>query len=200
MLSRRLLLSAALALVATSAWADHADLEPEAGADALPAPRRFMMEDAWGNAVTGEDFLGRFVLIYFGYTGCPDVCPTSLSTIADVLAGLGETAGQVAALFVTVDPERDTPELLQDYAAAFDARIIPLRGPQAYTDHMVKAFNARYERHQPDPADPSNYSIDHTASIALLGPDGALVKRYPHGMSAAEISADLSVLIAAMPR
>ncbi len=200
MLTRRLLISSALALVAGAALAEHADLEPEAGADDLPMARRFMMEDAWGNAVTGDDFLGRFVLVYFGYTGCPDVCPTTLSTIAEVLEALGPQAEQLTPLFVTVDPDRDTAILLQDYAAAFDKRIVPLRGPKEYTDHMVRVFNSRYERYTPDPAHPEDYAIDHTASMALLGPEGLLVKRYPHGLSAAEITADLSALIAAAPR
>lgn len=202
MLTRRLLLTSALACAALAARAEHADLEPppEAGAATdMPIARRWMMEDAWGNVHTDEDDLGRFVLIYFGYTGCPDVCPTSLSTLADVLAGIGADANRVTAYFVTVDPEHDTAKLLKDYTAAFDTRIVPLRGPQAYLDHMVHAFNAKYEKHIEDPAHPERYSYDHTASIALVGPDGLLARRYPHGMSAEEIAADLKARIAAAP-
>lgn len=199
---RHLLIATALTLAAlpAAAPAQHADLEPEAAADAAPMVRRFMMEDAWGQARTGDDYLGQFVLIYFGYTGCPDVCPTSLSTIADAMDKLGDKADQVVPLFVTVDPDRDSAKLLQEYAAAFDDRIIPLRGPKEYTDHMVKAFNARYEKHIADPAHPEAYSIDHTASIALLGPDGMLMKRYPHGTSAEDMAADLGALIDAAPK
>ncbi|AOZ69941.1 hypothetical protein LPB142_11905 [Rhodobacter xanthinilyticus] len=202
MLDRRFFLAAGAALVvAGPLFAQHADLEPgpEAATEA-PVPRRYLMEDAWGNALTDEDFLGKFVLIYFGYTGCPDVCPTTLSVIADALAGLDEAqAARVAPLFVTVDPDHDTAKLLQEYTAVFDSRIIPLRGPKAYTDHMVAAFNARYERIVPDPAQPERYSIDHTASVALVGPDGQLIKRYPHGTTGAEMAADLKVQIAAVP-
>lgn len=203
MLTRRLLLSSALTFAAFSAHAQHVDLEPapdQAAPADMPVQRRWMMEDAWGNVHTDEDNIGRFVLIYFGYTGCPDVCPTSLSTLADVLAGIGEDdAKRVQAYFVTVDPAHDTAKLLQDYTAAFDERIVPLRGPQAYLDHMVGAFNARYEKHVPDPAKPEHYSYDHTASIALVGPDSQLATRYPHGMAAEEIAADLKARIAAAP-
>lgn len=202
MLTRRLLLTSTFAFAALAAHAQHVDLDPapEAASGDMPIARRWMMEDAWGNVHTDEDNLGKFVLIYFGYTGCPDVCPTSLSTLADVLAGVGEEdAKRVTAYFVTVDPEHDTAKHLQDYTAAFDARIVPLRGPQAYLDHMVSAFNARYEKHVPDPAKPEYYSYDHTASIALVGPDSQLVTRYPHGMAADEIVADLKARIAAAP-
>lgn len=181
------------------ALAQHADLEPapDPAAPGVEINRRYLMEDAYGNARSNDEFLGRFVLIYFGYTGCPDVCPTTLSTLAEALDDLGAAAEQVVALFVTVDPQRDTAKLLQDYTAMFDDRIVALRGPQAYTDHMVKAFNARYERHIPDPAHPEHYSIDHTASVALVGPDGTLIKRYPHGTTGAEMAADLGQMIAA---
>lgn len=196
MLTRRtMLIAAALtALTAGPLMAQHADLEPEAGTD-TPMQRRFMMEDVYGNVQTNEDFQGRFALIYFGYTGCPDVCPTSLATMADALDLLGDKADGIAPIFVTVDPERDTAKLLRDYTGFFHERIIALRGPKAYTDHMVKAFNARYEIHIPDPAQPDRYSIDHTASIAFLGPDGMLIKRYPHGTTAEAMAKDIAAIM-----
>ncbi len=204
MLTRRLLLLGSVLalplLPATMALADHADLEPAADAPADPMPRRYMMEDLYGNVTTNEDLQGKFVLLYFGYTGCPDVCPTSLSTLADTLDLLGDAAEQVTPVFVTVDPERDTAKLMRDYLAFFDERIIGLRGPKAYTDHMVKAFNARYERHVPDPAQPDRYAIDHTASIAFLDPQGVLIKRYPHGTSAEDIATDMRAIMDATPQ
>ncbi|MEZ5687136.1 MAG: SCO family protein [Paracoccaceae bacterium] len=202
MLTRRVLLaSATLAsflAMPLAALADHADLEPDPGSDAAQEmPRRYMMEDLYGNVITNEDFQGKFVLVYFGYTGCPDVCPTSLSTIADVLERLGEEdAAGVVPLFVSVDPERDTAKLMREYLGFFDERIVGLRGPLAYTDHMVKAFNARYEKHIPNPAQPDVYSMDHTASIAFLDPGGFLIKRYPHGTSAESMAEDMRKIIA----
>jgi protein SCO1/2 len=204
MLTRRLLLLGSVLalplLPATMALADHADLEPAADAPTDPMPRRYMMEDLYGNVTTNEDLQGKFVLLYFGYTGCPDVCPTSLSTLADTLDLLGDAAEQVTPVFVTVDPERDTAKLMRDYLAFFDERIIGLRGPKAYTDHMVKAFNARYEKHVPDPAQPDRYAIDHTASIAFLDPQGVLIKRYPHGTSAEDIATDMRAIMDATPQ
>ncbi|WP_421703349.1 SCO family protein [Aliiroseovarius sp.] len=185
----------AFCLPALPAWAQHADLEPEPGVDDMPQRRRWLMEDTYGNVVKDEDLQGRFVLLYFGYMGCPDVCPTSMSTLADVMEQLGEVADGVTVLFVTVDPDRDTAKRLREYVQFFDERIVGLRGPKAYTDHMVKAFNARYEFHVPDPAKPEDYSVDHTASIAFIGPDGHLIRRFPHGMAAEEISADVKQTI-----
>ncbi|THD74713.1 SCO family protein [Thalassobius vesicularis] len=198
MFNRRLFLTTAFAaLAAPYAWAQHADLEPGA-AEAMndERPRRYMMEDLYGNAVTNEDFQGRFLLVYFGYTGCPDVCPTSLSTMADALELLGEDADKLTPVFVTVDPEQDTAKLLQEYLAFFDKRIVGLRGPKAYTDHMVKVFNARYQKNISDPARPDLYTMDHTASMAFLDPAGMLIKRYPHGVAAEDMAADMRSIMA----
>lgn len=171
------------------------DLGTGAAQGDAPARRRYMMEDTGGAIVKDEDLQGKFVLIYFGYMSCPDVCPTTLSTISEVMQELGDVNDEMAVLFVTVDPERDTGERLSEYLSFFDKRIIGLRGPKPYTDHMVKAFNARYEFYYPDPDDKSNYSVDHTASVAFVGPYGNLIKRFPHGMSAEKITADIRTTI-----
>lgn len=182
---------------ALPAWAQHATLEPDMLADAEPHRRRYLMEDTYGNIVKDEDLQGKFVLVYFGYMGCPDVCPTSLSTLADVMEKLGEDTNDIAVLFVTVDPDRDTARELREYLGFFDKRIIGLRGPKAYTDHMVKAFNARYEFHIEDPDKPEDYSVDHTASIAFVDPGGRLIKRFPHGMHPEKITAYIQAAIRA---
>lgn len=171
------------------------DLGADTAQDEAPVRRRYMMEDTRGAVVKDEDFQGKFVLIYFGYMSCPDVCPTTLSTLSDVMQEMGEEADNVAVLFVTVDPDRDTNKDLREYLSAFDDRMIGLRGPKPYTDHMVKTFNARYEFYYPDPEDKTEYSVDHTASVALVGPDGNLIKRYPHGMSSAKITSDIQDII-----
>jgi len=188
---------AALALAGAMPVAaqQHTDLGVEEPATP-PVQRRFLMEDTYGNVVTNEDVQGYFVLIYFGYTACPDVCPTTLAVVAEAVAELGpEVAEQVKVLFVTVDPDRDTSKLLREYVGYFDEKIIALRGPKAYTDHMVKTFNARYEFHVPDPAEPEVYSVDHTASVAMIGPDGSLIKRYPHGTTTDAMAKDLNKII-----
>lgn len=202
MIDRRFFVAGALAMTvaALPAQAQHQDLGLTEDATAEEVPRRWMMEDTYGNVVTNEDMQGRFTLIYFGYTGCPDVCPTTLSVIAEAMDALGDQADKVAPLFVTVDPERDTAQLLRDYTGFMHPAIMGLRGPKAYTDHMVKAFNARYEVHVPDPEHPDRYAIDHTASVALMDPGGFLIKRYPHGTTADEMAADLLGILAEVPQ
>lgn len=202
MFNRRMFLTSAVALASAGmgslpALAQHAILGEENTEGEAPVRRRYLMEDAYGNIVKDEDLQGRFVLIYFGYMSCPDVCPTTLSTISDVMRDLGDLTDGLTVLFVTVDPERDTALLLREYIAFFDDRIIALRGPKPYTDHMVRAFNARYEFHIPNPEYPDEYSVDHTASVAFVGPSGDLIKRFPHGMGAAEITADISAAMQA---
>ncbi len=187
----------AMLMLSTSALA-HEVIESPAD-DPAAGPRRFMMQDVNGTVVTDETIAGKFTLLYFGYMGCPDVCPTSLMTISEVLKSIGDRADKVIALFVTVDPDRDTAKALSEFATNFDPRIVALRGPKEYTDHMVKAFNAKYEFHYADPNDKTNYTVDHTASIALIGPDGILIKRYPHGVTSADITADLSGIIDGAP-
>lgn len=159
------------------------------------APRRFMMEDVNGSVVTDENLVGKFSLIYFGYMGCPDVCPTSLMTMSEVMKSIGGRAEKVLPVFVTVDPDRDTAKVLSDFVSNFDKRFIALRGPKEYTDHMVKAFNAKYQFQYSDPNNKKQYTVDHTASIALVGPDANLIKRYPHGLTSDEIAKDLATII-----
>lgn len=199
MTTRRAFLSLFSFLLMPAISLGHENLEPVDDSGAQDMPRRFMMQDVNGTVVTHETVLGKFSLIYFGYIGCPDVCPTSLMTMADVLKKISGRAEKVLAFFVTVDPSRDTAKVLSEYTSNFDSRIIALRGPKEYTDHMVKSFNARYEFHYPDTSDKTKYSVDHTASIALLGPDGTLVKRYPHGLTSDEIANDLAALIDGTP-
>ncbi|NMD07807.1 MAG: SCO family protein [Phyllobacteriaceae bacterium] len=187
-MNRRQLFALSLAFSISPTWAEDA-----------PANRRFMMEDVNGVIVTDESLLGRFTLLYFGYTHCPDVCPTSLFIMAEVLRGLGKDADRLLCLFATVDPQRDTAEILSQYVQTFDDRIVAVRGPKAYTDRMVDAFNAKYLIQPAKPDAPDIYTVDHTASLALLGPDGSLIKRYPYGITAREILPELQKLLAETP-
>ena len=195
MLSRRSLLSA----VALLSIFNEGILISFADETSDSASRRFIMEDAYGNVVTDENFAGKFSLVYFGYMGCPDVCPTSLMTMSDVMKTIGGRADQVLPVFVTVDPDRDTAKALRDFVSNFDKRFIALRGPKEYTDHMAKLFKAKYEFRYSDPGDKKNYTVDHTVSITLVGPDGEQIKRYPHGMTSDEIARDLAGIIDGNP-
>ncbi|MCC2112555.1 MAG: SCO family protein [Hyphomicrobiales bacterium] len=159
--------------------------EPEAAAK-TDGPRRFLLTDTKGQAVTDQHFLGRYLLVYFGYTYCPDVCPTSLLTVSEVMKTLGDKASSVTPIFVSVDPDRDTPEVLADYVSAFDERIVALTGPKAYVDAAVAAYNAYYKI-VPNSDSPDDYSVDHTASLAFVAPDGRLITRFGYGQSAEAI-------------
>jgi protein SCO1/2 len=160
-------------------------------------PGRFVMQDADGALFTDQNLAGKFALLYFGYTGCPDICPTSLMTIAGALKSLGPVADDMVTLFVTVDPDRDSAGLLAQYTAAFDERIQALRGPKAFVDAMAKAYRVQYRFHYPDPADKTNYSVDHSAWVIFQGPDGRVIKRFPHTMDGEAMSAEISAAMAA---
>ncbi|MCW2306478.1 SCO family protein [Rhodobium gokarnense] len=156
--------------------------------EAAPERRAFVMTDTKGRMFTDQDMLGSFALIYFGYTSCPDVCPTSLQTVAMALDELGDDADRLKAIFVSVDPERDTPEVMRQYISMFDERIIGLTGPKPFIDSMVAAYNVKYEIGEIDPERPKDYLVDHSASIAFVGPDGKLITRFGYGMTSEQIA------------
>ncbi len=156
----------------------------EAGANRGP----FNLVDHDGQAVTDRDYLGRYVLIFFGYSHCPDICPTSLAVMAAAIDSLGHAGERVQPLFISVDPARDTPQRLAAYAAHFHPRLIGLTGSPAQIAAAARTYSARYRRADPDDAGP-DYLIDHTGAIYLLGPDGGGLALFPHDISADEIAA-----------
>jgi protein SCO1/2 len=146
----------------------------------------FQMVDQTGAAVTDADVKGKPFLVFFGFTHCPDVCPTALYEITQALEALGPDAEKTQALFVTVDPERDTPEALKSYLSSFSPRIRGLTGSQAQVDAMVKAYRA-YAKKQP--LKDGDYTMDHTAIVYLMDKNGAFVaplnlKRAPDEIAA----------------
>jgi protein SCO1 len=134
----------------------------------------FSLEDGAGKTVSDQTLRGRPFLVYFGYTHCPDVCPTELAHISDVLTLMGDKA--IPALFITVDPERDTPRLMQDYVSSFNPAIIGLSGSRQAIDSAEKAFRV-YARKGPLQAD-GDYSMDHSSIIYLMDKNGAFVEAF----------------------
>ena len=124
--------------------------------------------------VTDTDFLGGPALIFFGYTHCPDVCPTTLFELSEIFAKLGKDR-KIAALFITVDPERDTPAVLKDYLASFDSRILGLSGDPAAIEAVKKAYRVYAKR---NPGENGSYLIDHTALVYLLDKQGRFVNAF----------------------
>ena len=134
--------------------------------------RDFALHDPAGNARTLADFRGKAVVVFFGYTQCPDVCPTTLATLAEAMKQLGKDADRVQVLFITVDPERDTADLLSKYVPAFDPRFLGLRGNAEETARTAKEFKILYEK-QPG-ASPGSYTMDHSAGTFIFDPQGRL--------------------------
>jgi cytochrome oxidase Cu insertion factor (SCO1/SenC/PrrC family) len=131
----------------------------------------FALIDHDEQAVTQDDYKGRWQLVFFGFTNCPDICPTTLAYMGSVLDKLGSEANQVAPLFVTVDPERDTPEVLKDYVANFHPQLTGLTGSTAQVSAAADAFKVYHEKLSNETA-PDGYMMAHAGHIYLMAPDG----------------------------
>ncbi len=148
----------------------------------------YVLMNQYGQTVTHEDFPGQFQLINFGYTFCPDICPTTLADVGYVMELLGEDALQVQPIFITIDPQRDTAEVLKRYTAYFYPRLLGLSGSPEMTARVAEKFRARYEKVMPKDGDPLRYSMDHTASLYLLGRNGEFITKFAFGMPPQEVA------------
>ena len=144
---------------------------------------------------TQEDFAGRWMLVFFGFANCPDVCPTTLSEVATIMEGLGHDAEQVQPLFISIDPERDTPSALADFVPRFEAGIIGLTGTPDQIATTSQTFKIFYERFEEASA-PDGYTMSHSSQLFLFGPDAGYVASWAYGTPAEEILADLQERIA----
>jgi protein SCO1/2 len=156
---------------------------------------RYLLQDPNGRAISSDDFRGRFQLIAFGYTYCPDVCPTTLVEMATILKELGPDAGRLQALFITVDPERDTGPVLKTYTEFFDPRIIGLTGSPALVRRAADNFKMRYAKVREPGGKPEHYAVDHSAGLILLGPDGQFLKKFAFATPVAELAEQIGTLI-----
>ncbi|MBI5165111.1 MAG: SCO family protein [Magnetospirillum sp.] len=156
---------------------------------------RFRLDDHDGHRVTQDSYAGKLRLMTFGYTYCPDICPTSLGTMAGALTLLGDAAAQVVPIFVTVDPQRDTAAHLKDYLDAFGPRFVGLTGTARMVDDAAKAFRVRYVIHPPAAGEPDSYVVDHSAGIYIMDRDGAFLAKLPHLMGADEVAERLRPLL-----
>jgi protein SCO1/2 len=143
-----------------------------------------------GRTVSDQDFRGRWLLIYFGYTFCPDVCPTSLTLLTSALDRLDEVQrAKITPIFVTVDPARDTPEVMAGYVSAFAADMIGLTGSDEQVAAAMRAFKVYAAKVKSD--DPTAYTVDHSSILYLIGPDGRFVQHFAHGVGVEDIAAGL---------
>ncbi len=146
-----------------------------------------------GKPRTLADFHGKAVVLFFGFTHCPDICPTTLADAAGVMKSLGKDAERVQVLMVTVDPERDTPEVLSKYVPAFDPRFLGLYGDAAATQRAAKEFKIFYQKRAG--STPSSYSVDHSGQSYVIDPQGRLRLFVRHDRIAADLASDLRVLL-----
>lgn len=152
---------------------------------------RYLLAGPGGQAISDESFRGRFQLISFGYTYCPDICPTTLVEMAEILKQLGDEAPRVQAIFVSVDPERDTLAVLKNYTAFFDPRILGLTGSPELVQRAARNFKVRYAKVSTPGEDPGRYAVDHSAGMYLLGPEGSFIKKFAYGRPINEVIAEI---------
>jgi protein SCO1 len=148
----------------------------------------FRLTDQNGRTVTDEDFKGHPFLVFFGYTHCPDICPTTLFEISEMLRALGPDADRARALFITVDPERDTAAVMKDYLSNFDPHVKGLTGDPAQIAAVAKAYRAYYKK---VPLDDGSYTMDHMAVIYLMDKDGRFVSTFSLKRTTEAAAADL---------
>jgi protein SCO1/2 len=167
-------------------------LNGNAGGPVVGGP--FTLVSGDGHTVTDRDFRGKYLLVYFGYTYCPDVCPTTLNAVADALDKLGSSADRLQPLFITVDPRRDTPQVIKQYTADFSPRLLGLTGTPAEIAAVAKEYHVYYAEDRTGPG-PNDYSMDHSSILYLMGPDGHFIAPIRADSTGAEIATQLGKLM-----
>jgi len=153
----------------------------------------FQLVDTTGHQTMEADFRGRMMLVYMGYSYCPDVCPMTLSTMSETLKLLGPDANKVAAIFITLDPERDTPQVLHTYLAHFDKRIIGLTGSKEAIKSAAEAYKAYYAKSSPP--NTGSYLVDHSGFLYLMDKEGKYVTHFGPDVKAEDVATAIRKLL-----
>ena len=153
----------------------------------------FPLPDVTGTTRSVKDFAGQVVVVFFGYTQCPDVCPTTLQELAEVKSLLGEQGDQVQGVFVSLDPERDTPEVLQAYTQAFDPKLVALTGTPEQIAAVAQDFKVFYKK--VEGKQPGSYSMDHSAGLYVYDPKGQLRVYHRYGQGTEALAKDAKALL-----
>lgn len=161
-----------------------------------PFAAEFTLTDQFGHIRSLSEFHGKIVSLFFGFTHCPDICPTHLARQAEVMRQLGPRADSVAVLFITLDPERDTPAALKAYMDAFDSRFIALSGMPDQIAKIARQYKIFWQK-TPLPESALVYTIDHTTNSFLIDREGRARLIVPHEMPAADVAHDINLLITA---
>lgn len=153
----------------------------------------FSLTSHEGTPVTDKDFAGQYMLIYFGYTWCPDVCPLALQFMDEALTQLGARADAIQPLFITIDPERDTSDVIKSYVANFHPRLVGLTGTPAEIAEVAEAYKMYYRKTEPlDATNPLSYGIDHMNVFFLMGPDGTYIAHFMSPTSPKDVAAAIA--------
>ena len=150
----------------------------------------FSLVGADGKPVTDRDFRGRYMLIFFGFTHCPDICPAELQVIAQALEKLGDKAKNVVPIFITLDPERDTPAAMANYVKSFGPNFVGLTGSSEAIAAVAKAYRVAYSKVE-NKESAGDYSVDHSALVYLMDPEGRYVTHFSYGLSADQMAEKL---------
>lgn len=154
----------------------------------------FELTDHNGEIRTADEFKGKWLLVFFGFANCPDVCPTTLAEIAAVMKDFGDRASDLQPLFISIDPERDTPAALAEFIPRFDARIVGLTGSPEQIARTKSNFHIFYEKIADENA-PDGYAIGHSSQLFLFGPDSEYIRSWDYGTPAEEIIVELAKVV-----
>jgi protein SCO1/2 len=203
-MKRIMIVFAVTTIVALAGFAVYLSTEQRLGPGGASGPVRtigealvggpFTLTDHTGKRVTDNDFRGRYMLVYFGYTWCPDVCPTELQVISAALDRLGDEARRIRPIFVTVDPERDTVAQMADYVANFHASLVGLTGSPEEIAGVAKAYRVYYAKAKSEGSE-TDYTVDHGSLIYLMDPQGKFVTHFTYGTDPEKLAQGLAKAI-----
>lgn len=199
---RPLLLFATLVLLIAAGLGSYAYMNRELhrpqgfGTALVGGPFSLVNQD--GKRVTEKDFLGKYMLVFFGYTFCPDVCPTELQVMTAALDQMGPQADRIQPVFVSIDPARDTPDVLKAYVGNFGPRLVGLTGTPEEVANIAKAYRVYYAK-AGNSNSTTDYLMDHSSIIYLMGPDGSFVKHMPYTTDAGKLATDLKETLSTSP-
>ncbi len=199
---RSILIFAAVVLLIAAGLAAYSltnrQLAGPAGSGVALVGGPFTLTDQDGRKVTEKDFLGKYMLVFFGFTFCPDICPTELQVMSAALDMMGPEAEKIRPVFVTIDPERDTPEVMKAYVANFGPRLTGLTGTPEEIASMARAYRVYYAR-AGDKNSPDAYLMDHSTIIYLMAPDGRFVRHFNYTTDAAKLAQELKDAVTSSP-
>ena len=154
----------------------------------------FTMLNQKGETVTDQTYIGKYTLVFFGFTFCKDVCPAELQVMTAAFAQMGSDADKITPIFVSVDPDRDLPDVMASYVSNFDKRLQGLTGSPEQVAIMAKAYHVFYKK-VPNPDDPKDYEMDHSSILYMMGPDGKFLKHFTYSTDAKALAEDLEKVL-----